>query len=99
MVEPCARTKTRAQSAPIAEITLGRKTGREVSLPVQFVYEDARAFLLPFKGKVTNWYQDLVRNPTMKVSLSGTTHRGEAPSSTEAKKDERDDGDVRGEIR
>jgi deazaflavin-dependent oxidoreductase (nitroreductase family) len=53
----------------VSEITLsvtGRKSGRTVSNPVWFVFED-KLYLLPVKGSDTQWYKNVVKNPSIRV--------------------------------
>jgi hypothetical protein len=56
------------------EITLtvkGRKSGRDISRPVWFVHEGNTLFLLPVQGSDTNWYRNLLVDPTLKISING----------------------------
>jgi hypothetical protein len=36
----------------------GRKSGRSISIPVWFVLEDDKLFLLPVQGSDTQWVQE-----------------------------------------
>src|ERR671931_1813493 len=56
------------------EITLsvkGRKSGRDISRPVWFVNEGNMLYLLPVQGSDTNWYKNLLADPTLKISVNG----------------------------
>ncbi len=56
------------------ELTIGfrgRKTGRRYKTIVWFVYEDDRIHLLPVSGSDTNWYRNILKNPSMSISVSG----------------------------
>jgi hypothetical protein len=56
------------------EITLsvkGRKSGRDISRPVWFVHEGNTLYLLPVQGSDTNWYKNLLVDPTLKISVNG----------------------------
>jgi hypothetical protein len=54
------------------EITVtGRNSGRKISFPVWFVLEGETLYLLPVKGSASNWYKNILRNPTMTVSARG----------------------------
>jgi hypothetical protein len=58
----------------VSEITLsvkGRKSGKDISRPVWFVHEGSTLHLLPVRGSETNWYKNLLVNPTLKISVSG----------------------------
>jgi hypothetical protein len=54
------------------EITVtGRSSGRKISFPVWFVLEGETLYLLPVKGSASNWYKNILRNPTMTISARG----------------------------
>ena len=58
----------------VYEITLcvkGRKSGRDIPRPVWFVHEGNTLYLLPVQGSDTNWYKNLLIDPTLKVSVNG----------------------------
>jgi deazaflavin-dependent oxidoreductase (nitroreductase family) len=57
-----------------SEITLsakGRKSGRDIPRPVWFVHEGNTLYLVPVQGSDTNWYKNLLANPTLKISVNG----------------------------
>ena len=49
----------------------GRKSGRTISNPVWFVFDEDKLFLLPVKGSDTQWYKNLVKNPTIRIDARG----------------------------
>ena len=49
----------------------GRKTGRVVTVPVWFVFEDNRLDLLPVRGSQTQWYQNVLQNPEIQIDARG----------------------------
>src|SRR5919198_2151479 len=56
------------------EITLsvkGRKSGRDITRPVWFVHEGNTLYLLPVQGSDTNWYKNVLADPTLKISVNG----------------------------
>ncbi|MDQ3884147.1 MAG: DUF2255 family protein [Thermoproteota archaeon] len=58
----------------VSEITLsvkGRKSGRDIPRPVWFVHEGNILYLLPVQGSDTNWYKNLLTDPTLKISVNG----------------------------
>jgi len=66
------------------EITVtGRKSGRAISLPVWFVREGDTLYLLPVKGSDTNWYQNVLKTPTMNISAQGAKITAKAKSITD----------------
>ena len=51
------------------EITVtGRKSGRSITNPVWFVLEDENLYLLPVQGSATQWYKNVLKNPSMRIS-------------------------------
>jgi hypothetical protein len=42
---------------------IGRKSGQTISIPVWFVLEDGKLYLLPVQGSDTQWYKNVFRNP------------------------------------
>ena len=49
----------------------GRKSGRDIPRPVWFVHEGNTLYLLPVRGSDTNWYKNLLAEPTLKISVNG----------------------------
>ncbi len=50
----------------------GRKSGRTISRPVWFVLEDDRVYLLPVRGSDTQWYKNVLKDPTIGIDARGT---------------------------
>jgi deazaflavin-dependent oxidoreductase (nitroreductase family) len=70
------------------EITItvtGRKSGRSISIPVWFVSEDDKLYLLPVKGSDSQWYQNVLRKPTIRIDARGTEGEFKATPITDAK--------------
>src|SRR5215472_8375337 len=56
------------------EITItvtGRKSGRAISIPVWFVLEDDRLYLLPVQGSDTQWYKNVLKNSRVRIDVRG----------------------------
>ena len=49
----------------------GRKSGRTISIPVWFVLEGKKLYLLPVQGSDTQWYQNVLKNPAIRVAPRG----------------------------
>jgi len=64
----------------------GRKSGHDISRPVWFVHEDNALYLLPVQGSDTNWYRNVLEDPTMKISVDGQELSGKAKIITDANK-------------
>ena len=63
----------------------GRKSGRAVSIPVWFVFEDDKLYLLPVQGSDTQWYKNVLENPTLRVAARDTKGEFKAVSITDPK--------------
>jgi deazaflavin-dependent oxidoreductase (nitroreductase family) len=65
---------TRAlQSAQEVELTVtGRKTGREITIPVWFVQEGGRLYLLAVNGTDSDWYKNLLKEPVIRLAAGDT---------------------------
>jgi deazaflavin-dependent oxidoreductase (nitroreductase family) len=49
----------------------GRKSGRTISNPVWFVFEDGKLYLLPVKGSDTQWYKNVLKKPLIRIDARG----------------------------
>ena len=65
---------TRAlQSTQEVQLTVtGRKSGREITIPVWFAQEGDRLYLLPVNGTDSDWYKNLLKEPTIRLAAGGT---------------------------
>ena len=61
----------------------GRKSGKDLSRPVWFVQEDDKLYLLPVQGSDTNWYRNVLKNPSVKISVKGQELRGSVKTITD----------------
>jgi hypothetical protein len=69
------------------ELTVkGRKSGQHISRPVWFVHENDILYLLPVQGSDTNWYKNLLKDPTMKISINGMQITKNAKPITDSNK-------------
>ena len=50
---------------------IGRKSGRTISIPVWFVLEGEKLYLLPVQGSETRWYQHVLHNPWIQIGARG----------------------------
>jgi len=56
------------------EITVtGRRSGKNISLPVWFVRQQDRLYLLPVRGSDTQWYRNVLQTPVITIAAGGTT--------------------------
>jgi deazaflavin-dependent oxidoreductase (nitroreductase family) len=49
----------------------GRKSGRTISQPVWFVFDDDKVYLLPVRGSDTQWYKNVLKNPSIRIDARG----------------------------
>jgi len=64
---------------------IGRKSGRTVSIPVWFVLEREKLYLLPVKGSDTQWYKNVLQNSSIRIDARGAEAEFRAMPITEAK--------------
>ncbi len=61
-------------SASEIEITVtGRTSGRSLSYPVWFAVDSDRLYLIPVKGSDTEWYKNVRKTPTIRLTARGKT--------------------------
>jgi deazaflavin-dependent oxidoreductase (nitroreductase family) len=69
------------------EITItvtGRKSGRTISLPIWFVWDDGKLYLLPVKGSDTQWYKNVLKNPSIRIDAGGAQSELKVVAVTDA---------------
>jgi deazaflavin-dependent oxidoreductase (nitroreductase family) len=49
----------------------GRKSGRAISNPVWFAFDNDTLYLLPVKGSNTQWYRNVLKNPAIRIDVRG----------------------------
>jgi len=64
---------------------IGRKSGRTISIPVWFVLEGDTLYLLPVQGSDTQWYKNVLKNPSIRIDARGMGAGFRATLITEAK--------------
>jgi len=60
-----------SRSREINITVTGRKSGRPIFIPVWFVLEGDKLYLLPVQGSDTQWYKNALKNPTIKIESGG----------------------------
>jgi deazaflavin-dependent oxidoreductase (nitroreductase family) len=56
----------------VNEITLkvtGRNSGKLIALPVWFVWDNQTLYLLPVHGSETQWYKNVLKNPSIRIEI------------------------------
>jgi deazaflavin-dependent oxidoreductase (nitroreductase family) len=62
------------QGANLIEITVtGRTSGRSLTYPIWFALDDDKLYLIPVKGSDTDWYKNLRKTPSIRLSARGKT--------------------------
>ena len=78
--------KSRLSRSREINITVtGRKSGRAISLPVWFVLEDGKLYLLPVTGSDTQWYKNVLKNPSIRIEAGGEKAELRAVPATDSK--------------
>ena len=49
----------------------GRKSGRTISIPIWFVADDEKLYLLPARGSDTQWYKNVLEKPSIRIKAGG----------------------------
>ena len=62
---------------------IGRKSGQTVSIPVWFVLEGDKLYLLPVQGSDTQWYKNVLQNPSIRIDARGAEAELRAQPITE----------------
>jgi deazaflavin-dependent oxidoreductase (nitroreductase family) len=60
-----------SRSSEITITVTGRKSGRAISIPVWFVLEGDKLYLLPVQGSNTQWYKNVLKNPSIRIEAGG----------------------------
>ena len=64
---------------------IGRKSGRTISIPVWFVLEGEKLYLLPVQGSDTQWYKNVLKNPSIRIDARGAEAEFQAAPITDDK--------------
>jgi deazaflavin-dependent oxidoreductase (nitroreductase family) len=64
---------------------IGRKSGKTISIPVWFVLEGEKLLLLPVRGSDTQWYKNVLKNPSIRIDARGVGEEFRAVRVTNAK--------------
>jgi deazaflavin-dependent oxidoreductase (nitroreductase family) len=85
MPSPYEALRDRLTKSNEINITVtGRKSGRTISIPVWFVLEHAELYLLPVHGSDTQWYKNVLKDPSLRIEASGAKAEFQAVPITDA---------------
>ncbi len=73
-----------SHSSEITITVIGRKSGRTISNPVWFVFDD-KLYLLPVQGPETQWYKNVLKNPSLHIEAGGAAADYKAIPLTDTK--------------
>jgi deazaflavin-dependent oxidoreductase (nitroreductase family) len=62
----------------------GRKSGRPISNPVWFVLDGDTLYLLPVTGSDTQWYKNVLENPTIQIEAGAVRRELKAVPITQS---------------
>jgi len=79
-----ALTARLARSRELKISVTGRKSGRTISNPVWFVLDGDKLHLLPVQGSDTQWYKNVLKNPSMRIGAGGVDGEFKAIPVTDA---------------
>jgi hypothetical protein len=69
----------------IFEVGARARSGRTVSIPVWFVVEGEKLYLLSVQGSGTQWYRNVLKNPSIRIDARGVGAEFRAAPVTDAK--------------
>jgi deazaflavin-dependent oxidoreductase (nitroreductase family) len=75
--------KTLESSGEIELTVTGRRSGRQISIPVWFVREDGELYLVPIRGSDSDWYKNVQKLPTIRLTARGAQLTARATSITD----------------
>jgi len=84
---PARNNALRDRLSRSREITItvtGRESGRAISIPVWFVLDDEKLYLLPVQGSDTQWYKNVLKNPSIRINAGGAEDEFKAVPITDA---------------
>ena len=75
-----------SRSSEINITVTGRKSGRAISNPIWFVFDKDKdkLYLLPVKGSDTQWYKNVLKNPSIRIDTRGAKEEFQAVPITDA---------------
>ena len=73
-----------SRSREITITVTGRKSGRTISLPIWFVWNDDKLYLLPVEGSHTQWYKNVLANPSIRIAVRDAEAAFDAVPITDA---------------
>ena len=66
-----ALKKSLSRASEINLSVTGRKSGHTISVPVWFVFDAPKLYLLPVRGSDTQWYKNVLSRPAIRIEAGG----------------------------
>jgi hypothetical protein len=85
---PTSKDTLRDRLARYREIkisVIGGKSGKTISIPVWFVLDGENLYLLPVQGSGTQWYKNVLKNPSIRIDAQGAGSDLRAMTVSDAK--------------
>jgi len=73
-----------SQSSELNITVTGRRSGRKISIPIWFVLQSDELYLLPVKGSDTQWFKNVLGNPTIRIEAGGADTELHAVPTTDS---------------
>jgi deazaflavin-dependent oxidoreductase (nitroreductase family) len=73
-----------SRTSEIEISVIGRKSGRTITNPVWFVVDGEKLYLLPVQGSDTQWYKNVLKNPSIRIKADGAGGEFKAIPITES---------------
>ncbi len=73
-----------SRSREIHITVIGRKSGLTISNPVWFVLDDDKLYLLPVQGSDTQWYKNVLKNPSIRIDAGSAQSELKVVAVTDA---------------
>jgi deazaflavin-dependent oxidoreductase (nitroreductase family) len=75
-----------SRSQEINITVTGRKSGKAISNPIWFVLDkdEDKLYLLPVQGSDTQWYKNVLKNPSLRINAGGAQGEFQAVPITDA---------------
>ena len=75
-----------SRSGEINITVTGRKSGKAISIPVWFVLDkdEDKLYLLPVQGSDTQWYTNVLKNPSLRIDAGSAQSEFQAVPITDA---------------
>jgi hypothetical protein len=76
-------TKALTDREEVELTVLGRTSGRKLTRPVWFVEDGEAIHLVPVTGSDSEWFKNVLVNPSITIAVDSTTYTGDAVPITD----------------